>query len=552
MNSFNSDLANQQPRRPRDWPHIIKWILLLILLISLFLQLAALRPNRIVALDDSFAWLRLFITLLLIAGVIILMRVQRSLKCQILTPKGCTEETPDATKGLLFIKVTGTASGGAFGYYTIAIQKDGDPPLPATLITYPSGGSTGTTPIMSGDLATIDTTALSDGAYTITLRVFPVGAGPTKVCTATFNLLKIAVWIRTIRGVVPSPNIFDENARLLSGSEELSFGGAMAVSGSAFIYECDDRKVKQVEMRYALLSAASPEPMQPLPNTAIPAAWPASNQLLPTLEYDTTKYYPWTRIGMADTSLLNTWGTCTIGTTSYPALFAQSWQSRQATGTGDGGKYVKLLLAARDTSGASYYDSQKIWIDNHQVRAQIVRFQRQDPQFPGTWIDVPKCTDWLMSWGTIRILGLAWDALIDPAYPDTWKPNDNFVKYVLTYRKQFSATTSAIASSNVRVPNPSDFPLTSPTAPVEADAGVLAEWDLASLDAGIDPSDPSVSAPEPKPQPCGDPPREPNNLYRGCACTYILGLSVNDSTLSDEIAVHNPTTSQSLKIINDL
>ena len=78
---------------------------------------------------------------------------------------------------------------------------------------------------------------------------------------------------------------------------------------------------------------------------------------------------------------------------------------------------------------------------------------------------------------------------------------------------------------------------------------MLAEWDLTTLDAGIDPSN---VAPEPKPQPCADPPAQPNQLYRGCACTYVMTLGVSDSTVSDEISVHNPTTSQSLKIINDL
>jgi len=80
----------------------------------------------------------------------------------------------------------------------------------------------------------------------------------------------------------------------------------MAVNGSAFIYECDDRRVQEVELRYVLLSAASSEPMQPLPGTAIPPAWLVSQRLLPILEYDATKYFLWTRIGMADTSLLNT------------------------------------------------------------------------------------------------------------------------------------------------------------------------------------------------------------------------------------------------------
>ena len=263
---------------------------------------------------------------------------------------------------------------------------------------------------------------------------------------------------------------------------------------------------------------------------------------------------------MADSFLLNTWGTCTIGTTTYPALEGQYWQSRNITGDyADGGKHVKLLLATTDSSGKTYYDSQKAWIDNHHVRAYIYSFKRFNPAI-SDWEMVKPCDDLLMSWGTIRIIGIAWDALIDPDYPDTLVPNDNFDRYDLSYRKQFFLGTpptiavSPIADrpllSNIaRVPHPSLFPLNSAAIPKEKDADVLAEWDLGSLDAG---ADPNAGSEDPERPACSVPTGNPNALYRGCACTYIISLSVHDNTSSDEYFVHHPTHDQSLKVVNDV
>ncbi len=547
MKEQNSpNLVSRSPKK-RDIPHLIKWILLIILLILLFLELFSGEYKRLFDQQETMVWLVILIKVLLIIGIIILMIVQRSLKCEITAPTGCTEESPDPVKGILFITVKGTAAGGAFGYYTIEIQKDGDPPYPAGIVSYPGGGSNGTIPVVSGDLATIDTTALSDSAYTITLRVYPSGSGSPHICPKTFNLLKVAVWINSVDGIAPTPNIFDEEASLMSGGVEQSFGGSLALLGSAYIYECDDRKVLTVEMRQAAIPFGGPVPMQPANNTAIPAAWPPANQLLSPLVYDPSKYYGWTRIGMAPTYLLNTWGTCTIGTTTYPSLAASNWQSRNATGGGaDGGDYFKLLLVTEDTGGFVYYDTQKIWVDNYYVRAALVKFQRQ---INGVWTDLPNCTDVMISWGKLRIIGLAWDALINPLYPVT-RPNDNFASYGLSYAKQFVPSPVAIPiaptldkpflASNARVPNPSVFPLTGPI-PTAVDADLLVEWDLSTLDAG--------AAPTPG---CPNPATAPHSLFRKCECTYTITLGVSDFTIGNEYGVHHVQDIESLKIINDL
>ena len=105
----------------------------------------------------------------------------------------------------------------------------------------------------------------------------------------------------------------------------------------------------------------------------------------------------------------------------------------------------------------------------------------------GTWEDIPPCTDILISWGKLRIIGLAWDNLIDDAWPQT-APNDNFASYGLSYQKQFSPSASAIPITAT-----ADHPSLAPTVrvpdtlaivPTAADADLLAEWDLTTVDEG--------------------------------------------------------------------
>jgi hypothetical protein len=82
-----------------------------------------------------------------------------------------------------------------------------------------------------------------------------------------------------------------------------------------------------------------------------------------------------------------------------------------------------------------YHDIQHVWLDNKEIynTVRIVKLQRL---VSGVWQDLPKCTDLLLSFKTIRIVGLAWDPLIDEAWPFA-PPNDNFGYYRLDFWKQF-------------------------------------------------------------------------------------------------------------------
>jgi hypothetical protein len=515
---------------------------LLLLVFLLLAQLASGEYARLVELN-ILRWIILLIKLILIILLIFLIWLQQNLVCEITepTPMECDAEETDPVHGIQFIRVKGSASGSVFGHYTLTISG----PQPYN-VTYPPGG--GAVPVVNDDLGRIDTTALDHGDYTITLSVYPAGAGSPKICTVTFTLLKTAVYITRVAGIPAVPNCFDETAELISGQIR-SLGGWLHLDGAAFVYAC--RKIERYELRYAHIIAPGAGPSQPPNDTSVPADWPAINQLHPPLVYDPSKYWPWTEVGEMPTNLINDWGTLHLGApppggTDYPILIPTSWNSRTATGDPGGGRYY-LLLIVNDTAGHIYYDLQRIWLDNFPVVYEITKFQKPGLA-PGTWDDVPPCTDLHMSWKKIRIIGIAWDSLVepDPAWPTT-NPNDNFDKYTLSYQKQNATSSASITIAptpdhpalgpNIRVPN---------TLPVLGPPDLLAEWDLTNLDAG--------------PAPGGDcgarmGPGQENMLYRTCSCTYELTLDVRDTTVTETIYdsnIHHPSVSRPIKIINDL
>lgn len=468
-------------------------------------------------------------------------------QCALTDPTGCAAEQADPIAGLLFVPVHGTAGGS--GSYTLMINS----PVPA-VITYPGGSTTsGTAPVINGELGRISTVNLTDGNYTITLNVHSGGLGSPVVCTRTiaFSLLKLGIYISDVAGVAAQPSPFDETAELVTGGQVGSFGGSLNMRGSAYVYGCATQQIERYELRYTRVATPGPGPAQPATDVPIPAAWPAANQLHGPLVYDPTKYYPCTRVGEAPTNLINDWGTMHVGPPApngadYPILSPSSWQSRTATGTG-GGRY-SLLLIVRDTLNHNYYDLQRIWVDNWSVLCEIVKFQRPGPT-PSSWQDIPKCTDILISWKRLRIIGLAWDHLIDSSWPQA-PPNDNFDQYGLSFHKQFVASEAipilptpdhpALAAT-VRVPN------TLVGVPTSMNADLLAEWNLSALDAGPAPAA-GCAAPLP-------PGVSANALYRGCSCTYDLSLGVRDKTITEsvgEYSLHHPSVTQPLKIVNDL
>jgi hypothetical protein len=517
----------------RDLPGCIKYVLLTFLVMLLLAEIGA---GEFRGLGEAgwLVWLILLFKLILIVGLIILIKVQRDLQCELTAPTGCTEEEPDPVAGMLFVRVKGTAGGAVFGHYTLEIQSDGDPPIPGVVI-YPAGG--GTVPVFAGELRRINTTSLSDGAYTITLQVFPAGPGASRSATTTFNLLKAIVYVNRVANIpaismvpVPNnPNPFDPAAELRSGGVPVAVGGGMHLTGAAYIYECAGRKISRYDIRYARVTTPGGEPAQPAKDDPVPALWPAAQSLSPLpLDYALPdQYKPWTRVGPAPTNLVNQWTTMTIGATTFYKLNADSWDS----GAAGSGRF-SLLLFAEDTAGHRYFNLRRAWIDNHDILVSIVKFQRK---VSGVWQDLPPCLDILLSFGSLRIMGLAWDPVIDEAFPVT-APNDNFGYYNLYFWKQFGPAqllTPDVPNRVPALPGIPPFP-----APTPADAGQLALWDLTVLDAGPAPH-PYVPPPQPK-------------IYRGESCSYILQLFATDTTVVSEGTTHYHYHQVPLKIINDL
>jgi hypothetical protein len=245
------------------------------------------------------------------------------------------------------------------------------------------------------------------------------------------------------------------------------------------------------------------------------------------LEYTSPDMYqPWTRVGPMATDLINTWNTFTIGSSTYYKLSPGTWNS-YAAGSGR----FSLLLTAEDTTAITFHDIQHIWLDNQTILGQIVKLQRWDSN-TSAWVDIPACTDLLLSFGKIRVVGLAWDPLIDNAFPVA-APNDNFDHYDLYFWKQFSPDVDYVVSGDgSRVP--AMPPLTTPT-PASADE--LGQWDLTLLDALNMAS--TVHA--------------DNRLARKEECTYTLELFVTDNTLvNDGGTTHYQYFPVPVKVINDL
>lgn len=538
----NQPAVSKPPRQIRDFPGCIKYVILLFLIALLVAEGFAGEYRPIFAGQFSaitwLSWAVLIFKLLLIALLIWLIRVQRDLKCEVTGPTGCVAEETDTVAGNVFIRVQGSAGGLVFGHYILEILQSGSP-ISGIGVTYPAGGASGSVPVSNGELGRINTTSLSDGSYTIRLTVYPAGAGSPSVCTGpAFNLLKVAVYITSVAGVPAVPNCFDASAELVQGMHIRSLGGTMHLLGSAYVYGCPGRQIARYEIRHHQMTVPGPAPAQPATDDPIPATWPAANVLSPLpLVYDPSKYWPWTKVGPFPSNLINSWGTLHVGApppggTDYPILAQQAW------GSSANGRF-SFLLIVEDTDGHRYYDSQVLWLDNRPITVKIVKFQGFRNS-TSTWEDLPTCEDIRMSiYSKIRIVGLAWDPLIDLAFPAT-APNDNFDYYNIVFWKQFSPAASALTGNvSTRVP--------AATAPVptDADAGPLAEWPLTWIDADA----PLPMLPDPVPPAPID---AANKIHRGESCTYTVQLFATDTTIVSESSTHYKYSTVPLKIINDL
>ncbi len=510
----------------------------------------------------------------------------RPLTCKINQPTGCVEEQINQTVGGMAVEVVGTATGAFFSHYTLQWRKveghacEDDSGWSSVGVVYPGGTATGAVPVVNGTLGWINTTALPAGSYEIRLCVHPT-VGARLCCCIQFNLFKRLVWIERV-AIAPgapvqtppgplacNPPIVNTNP----GGIVVPVGGCVTVKGSAWVGECNNRRIKCFDLKYA-------QGWQPCPTElGFAASLPlyAASMLVPTgpvcytdpnpvEEMGKRAQWNWV-IGRALTTRLvkttiDLGGGITIDVWKLQDFCFNS-ASLLPLGVSAGGcpdphhrcrsgKYT-LLLQVEDTLGGLYYDTQQVWFDNKPIYVEFAGLE-----------GLPGCTDLHLSAGTkfvppgapcntawpVNMMGIAYDEYIDETDPTY--PSDNFDHYSLYITRQGGPTlvvpitpdlvtygldplqgTSRVGEPGVRcepVPAVGGCP-PPPAIPPQAN-GLLTKLDLRVFDAVCAPS---IPASEHYTVPAGFP------LERGTCCGYTFQLYAQDKTWSDGYAggLHN-------------
>lgn len=563
--------AESPPRQVRDLPGCIKYILLLLLLALLFVEWWAGEFSR--ARELGFiVWLILLIKLILIIGLIILIWVQRKLRCDLTGPVGCATPEYDVALDKWVVRVTGTATGVLFGSYTLSVERPPGTPFPVPVI-YPGGGSSGTAPVVSGELGRLDVSNIQPGPMRVILRVHPSGAGSDCVHTTDFDIMNRIVWIEKI-GAVPArvvgthPSDSSEVLKLVKVNPdpplpalpgpEASIAAGVSVEGGADVYGCG-RQMVAYALQYREVPAAMPVPWQmddPGPG------WQAINPALP-FGPPGDPVHPRTFLwlfGMVWENyirhgrLTRVWSVAEFLMTLSPTTTAPRPYTAETAWdtTGLNGRFTVRLVVTHDVVigppfPTDLYDSATVWLDNRPIEARIThlgitgggaigvcdelslsQFITPDPLGtptpPGPFSKV-----------NATINGRAWDPIILDSYSPSLIPNDNFDRYDLIFKKNGEVSWETITTSTTRVPN---ILQQSPLPALPGGIGVLHEWDIVdALDAG-----PMQAAPAPYPK-----------IYRGERCAYLIRVRVWDTTrIGDSGQVHYAEHDFPFCIMNDI
>jgi hypothetical protein len=404
--------------------------------------------------------------------------------CRIDAPTGCSEERPLPTGGV-GLGVVGTAAGSFFSHYTLEWRKveDDSPcgddhgwnkPDDGTVI-YPGGGASGTTPVVGGTLGWINTTALAPDTFEVRVCVYSSqpNTQPT-CCCSKFALFKVMVWIDHVAEAPISPNDpFDPNAIVSDGAGTVvPVGCCVTVGGSAFVGDCNNRKMKCFDLRWGV--GFLPGPNEPgfdpsaYAGSLLPAGPVCYTDPDPAIELKKRSFFNWLigvnrplvtqlvdDIDVPSLSLVDQWKlawTCFWSSTGLPGNVLD------ATGCPDphhrchSGKYT-LLLDVTDTLDNHYYDTQHVWFDNKPMvyvkDGQEVRYV----VFEGIE-GLPSCTDLHLGPNTEQIphgapCGVPWPAVLQGIAYDEYidetnlaYPSDNFDYYSLWITRQGGPTYS--------------------------------------------------------------------------------------------------------------
>ena len=307
-------------------------------------------------------------------------------------------------------------------------------------------------------------------------------------CCGQFTLFKNRVWIDGVTNF-PAPvsmdtplGPFDSTAMVdntTPGGTVVPVGGPITVTGNAWVGDCNDRKIKCVDLRAAIGWLQGPNdpgfagtlPQYTIPMLPAPICYDDVDEKL--------KRAWWNKLQGFHAHLTRFWHKVNL---PPPIWVLEEAPFNSAAGlplsVSDGtcpdshhrcrsGKYT-LLLDVSDTVGDHYYDTQQVWFDNKPM------INNQHVLFAGLE-GLPPCSD--MSLGgfippgapcgvpwPINLLGVAYDEYIDET--DFTYPSDNFDFYSLSITKQGGPAMS--------------IPVIGPPA----DPGESVPWDLAARPAG--------------------------------------------------------------------
>ena len=506
-------------------------------------------------------WIILFLKLLLIAILIWLIRVQRRLYCRLDKPTGCTDEEPISALGGLGVEVVGSAHGAMFGHYILEWRRPhgksctDDSDWSSDGVTYPGAGASGTAPVVNGTLGWINTTVWMPGSFEVRLCVYPYQAGGARCCKCrSFTLFKKLVWIDRV-GINPGapvdtpPGPFDSNASIVEpGGLVVPFGGPVTIEGSAFVGECNNRKIKCFDLRYA--EGFLPGPMDGGFNPAVytTSALVQPVCYIPPEENEKRAFWNWVVRDALTVKLVKTtvdlfgspvdlWKLEEYSFNSASKLPACSDPQHHCSS----GKYT-LLLDVEDTLGNHYYDTQHVWFDNKPIHVRFTGLAGVKPckemrLDPGGLIPLPEGAPCDEPW-PLDVEGIVYDEYIDEA--DTTYPSDNFDYYIMRITRQGGPTYAVPITPDLvtlgpdplrgtqRVGDPGrrcEDPIggCTPVVPTPPESsGVLTQIDLRIFDEVCAASLVSPFAP---------PPKFP--LKRGTCCGFTFQIYARDKTWSN-------------------
>ncbi|MSN26151.1 MAG: hypothetical protein GJV46_09815 [Geobacter sp.] len=496
----------------------------------------------------------------------------KPLTCNLTKPHGCTEESPKSGGGGLVVEIVGTATGGFFHHYTLEWRKvEGDPcednsNWQSLGIIYPGGGATGTVPMVAGTLGWLNTTALPAGSYEIRLCVYSSLPNAPRCCHCTqFSLFKRLVWIdRVANAPVQTPlGPFVSTSPIVNtnpGGIVVPVGGCVTVKGSAFVGECNNRKIKCFDLRFGLEWLPGPgevgfNPADFTGSLLVPYGPTCYTDANPAVE--SQKRAPWNQLieralttHFVETEIdlfgspfkiwklqdfcFNSGGLLPVGVNNTAGCPDEHHRCRS-------GKYT-LLLQVEDTLGNLVYDTQQLWFDNKPISVEFSGIE-----------GLPGCSDLKLSqfvpggapcgvpWPR-GLSGIAYDEYIDESDPTY--PSNNFDYYNLVITRQGGPSlvvpitpdlvtygaNPLIGIQRVGDPGTRCEPLPAvggcpvpPPVPAKM-AGLLTQLDLRAFDAVCAAS---IPASEHYSIPAGF------SLKRGECCGYTFQLYAQDKTWSD-------------------